>query len=32
MAEGFIAQTLPKKPKSLLERYRLLRKGKEVLA
>jgi len=27
-----IAQTLPKKPKSPLERYRLLRKGKDVLA
>ena len=27
----FIAQTLPKKPKSPLQRYRLLRKGKDVL-
>ena len=32
MAEGFIAQTLPKKPKSPLQRYRLLLKGKDVLA
>ena len=32
MAEGFIAQTLPKKPKSPLQCYRLLRKGKDVLA
>jgi DNA-binding HxlR family transcriptional regulator len=31
MAEGFIAQILPKKPKSPLQRYRLLRKGKDVL-
>jgi hypothetical protein len=28
----YIAQTLPKKPKSPLQRYRLLRKGKDVLA
>ena len=26
-AEGYIVQTLPKKPKSPLQRYRLLRKG-----
>ena len=32
MAQGYIAQTLPKKPKSPLQRYRLLRKGKAVLA
>ena len=32
MAQGYIAQTLPKKPKSPLQRYRLLRKGKYVLA
>ena len=32
MAEGFIPQTLPKKPKSPLQRYRLLRKVKDVLA
>ena len=32
MAHGYIAQTLPKKPKSPLQRYRLLRKGKDVLA
>jgi hypothetical protein len=32
MAQGYIAQTLPKKPKSPLQRYRLLRKGKDVLA
>ena len=31
-AEGYIVQTLPKKPKSPLQRYRLLRKGKDVLA
>jgi predicted ArsR family transcriptional regulator len=31
MAQGYIAQTLPKKPKPPLQRYRLLRKGKEVL-
>ena len=31
-AEGYIAQTLPKKPKSPLQRYRLLCKGKDVLA
>jgi len=30
MAQGYIAQTLPKKPKSPLQRYKLLRKGKEV--
>ena len=32
IAQGYIAQTLPKKPKSPLQRYRLLRKGKDVLA
>ena len=32
MAQGYIAQTLFKKPKSSLQRYRLLRKGKDVLA
>jgi hypothetical protein len=32
MAQGDIAQTLPKKPKSPLQRYRLLRKGKDALA
>ena len=32
MAQGYIAQTLPEKPKSPLQRYRLLRKGREVLA
>ena len=32
MLQGYIAQTLPKKPKSPLQRYRLLRKGKDVLA
>ena len=32
MAQGYIAQTLPKKLKSPLQRYRLLRKGKYVLA
>ncbi len=32
MAQGYIAQILPKKPKSPLQRYRLLRKGKDVLA
>ena len=32
MAQGYITQTLPKKPKSPLQRYRLLRKGKDVLA
>ena len=32
MAQGYIAQTRPKKPKSPLQRYRLLRKGKNVLA
>ena len=32
MAQGYIAQTLPKKPKSSLLRYRLLREGKDVLA
>ena len=31
MAQGYIAQTLPEKPKSPLQRYRLLRKGKDVL-
>ena len=31
MAQGYIAQTLPKKPKSPLQRYRLLHKGKDVL-
>ena len=32
MAQGYIAQTLSKKPKSPRQRYRLLRKGKDVLA
>ena len=32
MAQGYIAQTLPKKPRSPLQRYKLLRKGKYVLA
>ena len=32
MAQGYIAQTLPKKHKSPLQRYRLLRKGEDVLA
>ena len=32
MAQGYIAQTLPKKSKSPLQRYKLLRKGKDVLA
>ena len=32
MAQGYIAQTLPKKPKSPLQRYRLSRKGRAVLA
>ena len=32
MKQGYIAQTLPQKPKSPLQRYRLLRKGREVLA
>ena len=32
MAQGYIAQTMPGKPKSPLQRYRLLRKGKDVLA
>ena len=32
MAQGYIAQTLPKKTKSPLQRYRLLRKRKDVLA
>ena len=31
MAQGYIAQTLPKKRKSPLQRYRLLREGKDVL-
>jgi hypothetical protein len=31
-SRGYIAQTLPKKPKSPLQHYRLLRKGKDVLA
>ena len=31
MAQGYIAQTLPKKPRSPLRRYRLLRKGWNVL-
>lgn len=31
MAQGYIAQTLPKKTKSPLQRYRLLSKGKDVL-
>ena len=30
--QGYIAQTLPQKPKSPLQRYRLLHKGREVLA
>jgi hypothetical protein len=30
MAQGYIAQTLPKKPKSPLQRYRLLRKGSKI--
>ena len=30
--QGYIAQTLPQKPKSPLQRYRILRKGREVLA
>ena len=32
VAQGYIAQTLPRKPKSPLQRYRLLRKGKAVLS
>ena len=32
MAQGYIAQTLPKKPRSPLQRYRLLRRGKDALA
>jgi hypothetical protein len=32
MAQGYIAQTSPKKLKSPLQRYRLLRKGKDVMA
>jgi len=32
MKQGYIAQTLPQKPKSPLQRYRLLRKGRGVLA
>ena len=32
MAQGYIAQTLPEKPKSPLQRYRLLRKGKAFLS
>ena len=32
MGQGYIAQTLPQKPKSPLQRYRLLHKGHEVLA
>ena len=32
MKQGYIAQTLPQKPKSPLQRYRILRKGREVLA
>ena len=32
MSQGYIAQTLPKKPKSPLQRYRLLSKGRDVLA
>ena len=30
MKQGYIAQTLPQKPKSPLQRYRLLHKGREV--
>ena len=30
--QGYIAQTLPKNPKPSLQRYRLLRKGRYVLA
>jgi hypothetical protein len=30
MAQGYIAQTLSKKPKSPLQRYRLLRKGSKT--
>ena len=32
MAQGYIAQPLPKKPKSPLQRYSLLCKGKDVLS
>ena len=32
MKQGCIAQTLPQKPKSPLKRYRILRKGRGVLA
>jgi len=32
MKQGYIVQTLPQKPKSPLQRYRILRKGREVLA
>ena len=32
MEQGYIVQTLPKKPKSPLQCYKLLRKGKYVLA
>lgn len=32
IAQDYIAQPLSKKPKSPLQRYRLLRKGKDVLA
>ena len=31
MAQGYIAQTLPQKPRSPLQRYRILRKGRAVL-
>ena len=31
MAQGYIAQTIPGKPRSPLQRYRLLRKGRRVL-
>ena len=32
MAQGYIAQTMPGKPKLPLQRYMLLRKGKDILA
>ena len=31
MAQGYIAQTIPGKPRSPLQRYRILRKGRSVL-